>query len=245
MSSREFREGPVTAEEFKADLEANPEWVAARDREEGERQRIVQRNKVDSAPIMEELARAGHPVEWIADLYNQRMNYKSVIPILLKWFPRIENPDVKEDVARALTVRWARPEAAPMMLAELHALRDSDEDRSSLRFAVANALTEVADDSVYNEVVALVRDQRYPIGDRGLLLLALANMRANREPAIRVLRGFLTEDVAPHAVSALGELRATDARAEIEPFLEHEESWVRGEAKKALRKLDTAVRRRS
>ena len=131
-----------------------------------------------------------------------------------------------------------------MMLDELRRLRDS-EDRS-LRFAVANALSEVADDSVFNEVVELARDRRYGWEERGVLAQALANMRDERERAIAVLRELLTDDdaVAINAVIALGELRAEEARAEIEPFLEHEEAWVRQEAKKALRKLDTAARRR-
>jgi HEAT repeat protein len=225
-----------------AELEADSEWVADRDERERERQRRVERNRRDEAPLRAALAEQGFKVDSVADLYNQRMNYEAAVPTLLEWFPRVENPAVKESVARALTVRWARPEAAPMMIEELRRLRGSDEE-GGLRFAVANALSEVADDEVFSEVVELARDHSYPVADRGVLVLALSNMREQRERAIEVLRTLLEEDVAPHALAALGDLRATEARPEIEPFLEHEESWIRQEAKKALRKLDTVERR--
>lgn len=241
MSRRGSRKGAVTAEELRAELEADPEWVAARRQEGCERQQRVAEYDRAAAPLKAELADAGFQVDSIADLYNQHMNYERAIPILLEWFPRIEDRNVKESVARALTVRWARAEAAPTMLAELKRQRDSEADRS-LRFAAANALAEVADDSVFDEVVRLVQDRRYPIADRGRLVVALANMLKERDRAIKMLRSLLSEDVAPHAITALGELRAIETRAEIEPFLGHQEAWVRQEAEKALRKFDTADR---
>jgi HEAT repeat protein len=242
MSAGGPKKGATTAEELMAELEADPEWVVRRDEQERARQEIAERNRGDSQPIRDELAELGFEIDSIADLYNRRFNYEAAIPILLDWFPRVKSPDVKESMARALTVRWARPEAAPMMLAELGRLRDSEEERS-LRFAVANALVEVADDSVFEELVELVQDDRYPIADRGRLVVAFANMQEERERAIEVLRSLLDEDVAPHAIAALGELGATEACAQIEPFLEHEDSWVREEAKKALRKLHAAEHR--
>lgn len=105
VSPRDPDKGAVTAEELIAELEGDSEWVARRDQRERERQRAVETNRRDAAPIVRDLAEAGFEVEWIADLHNERLNYETAIPILLEWFPRIENPDVKEDIARALTVR--------------------------------------------------------------------------------------------------------------------------------------------
>lgn len=45
------------------------------------------------------------------------------------------------------------------------------------------------------------------------------------------------EEVAAYAVMVLGKLKAPEARAGIEGFLDHPEAWVRKEAKKALAKL--------
>lgn len=226
----------MTAEELMAQLEADPEWVARRDARERERERRANLNARDAAPLRTALAAAGFEVESIADLYNRRMNYQAAVPILLEWLPRIENPVVRESVVRALTVRWARPAAAPVMLGELRRLRDSADE--SLRFAVANALSEVADDRFFDEVAELAVNHRYPVSERGVLVLSLARMREERPRAIEVLREMLADDVAPHAITALGQLRAREARGDIEPFLKHPERWVRAEAKKALKRID-------
>lgn len=45
------------------------------------------------------------------------------------------------------------------------------------------------------------------------------------------------EDVAAYAVMGLGKLKAREARPAVERFLDHPESWVRKEAKRALAKL--------
>ena len=242
MNPKTPRTGGRTAEEVMAELEADPGWVARRDEGERERQQSGEENMRAEAPLRAELAQFGFDVESVADLYNRRMKYEAAVPILLEWFPRIENSAVKESVARALTVRWARPRAAPVMLEELRRLRES-EDRG-LRFAVANALAEVADDSLFDEVVELVRDRRYSLADRGVVVRALANVKGERRRAIEVLLELLREELAPQAIAALGDLRADETRGEIEPFLEHEEAWVRQEAKKALRKLASAARGR-
>lgn len=235
MSRKDLREG-MTAAEAIAVLESDPEWVAAREREDREREQRIGAYDRAAEPLKAELASAGFPVDSIADLYNKRMDYEAVVPILLEWFPRIDEPRVKASVARALTVRWARPQAAPLMVEEMRGLRGSAE--AGLRFAVANALSEVADDSVFEDVVELARDPGYPVGDRGVLVLALGRMVEHRDTAVGVLRELLSEDVGPHAVIALGELGATEARSDIERFLEHREGWVRKEARKVLRKLD-------
>lgn len=226
----------MTAEELMDELAADPEWVAGRERDDRERERRAAEHEAAAAPLKAALAAGGLEVDSVADLYNQRMNYSAVVPQLIEWFPRIDDPVVKETVARALTVRWARPHAARIMLDELRQLRDSK--HRSLRFAVANALSEVADDSVFDEVVALIRDHEYSVAERGALARALANMQENRERAIHLLRELLAEDVGPHAVIGLGELRADEASGDVERFTNHERAWVRDAAKKALRKLD-------
>ncbi len=46
------------------------------------------------------------------------------------------------------------------------------------------------------------------------------------------------DDVAGHAVMALGRLKAPRAREKPEPFLSHPRTWVRAEARKALAKIE-------
>jgi hypothetical protein len=118
------RKGARTAEELMAELEADPEWVARRDERERFRRRRMAGYDRAAAPLKAELAAAGFDVESVADLYNERRHYEAAVPILLRWLPRIEHSAVKKSVVRALTVEWARPEAAPVMVEELRRLSD-------------------------------------------------------------------------------------------------------------------------
>jgi HEAT repeat protein len=107
-----------------------------------------------------------------------------------------------------------------------------------LKWAIGNALCIVADDSVFQDVVALARDERHGQA-REMVVEALANRRYPQ--AVDVLCELLAdEEVAGHALVALGKLKAACARPQIEPFLNHSEGWVRKEAKRALAKIDRA-----
>ena len=69
-----------------------------------------------------------------------------------------------------------------------------------------------------------------------MLAAALGNMKS--AVAVDVLIELLNDDeVAGHALMALGKLKAFKARLHIERFLDHGKPWVRKEARKALAKL--------
>jgi len=72
-----------------------------------------------------------------------------------------------------------------------------------------------------------------------MLALSLGNMKNQR--AEDVLIDLLDDDeVAGHAIIALGKLKSKKAYPAIKRFLIHPKSWVRNEAKKALAKIDKA-----
>jgi HEAT repeat protein len=107
-----------------------------------------------------------------------------------------------------------------------------------LKWAIGNALSVVADEAVFDDVAELVRDQRHGKA-REMLAVALGNM--STPAAVAVLTELLQDDeVAGHAIIGLGNLRATAARGAIEGFLRHPKSWIRAEARKALKKIGTS-----
>lgn len=175
------------------------------------------------------------------DLVNRRSSYRAAVPVLLAWLGRV-NDDIpardrqkfREGLVRALGVKEARGEAASRML--VREFRRPELDRST-RWAVANSLSAVADESVFDELVSLANHRSYGRA-REMLMPALA--RADKERAADVLIGMLEdEDLVGHAIGALGKLGSRDARAAIEQFLDHPKPWVRKEAKKVLAKLAT------
>jgi HEAT repeat protein len=105
------------------------------------------------------------------------------------------------------------------------------------RWAIGNALTVLATDAVFDEIVALARDRRYGRA-RERVAESLGNMKDDR--AVDVLLELLDdEEVSLPAMRGLGRLgpRARRARAKIEPFLQHPEAWVRKDALRALKRI--------
>ena len=219
-----------------AQLERDSEYQARIAEIERRRLVLVEGSLKDAQPLVAELAVQGFEVQTPADLFNKRMNYRSAVPTLIEWLPRISNPDVKADIARALSVKWAKPTATPVLLQEFERAEDD-----ILRWAIANALEVVADDSAFIPIAAWASDSRY--GDsRQMLVLALGHMSS---PAVfDVLVQLLSDEtVAGHAVIALGNLHDPRARPAIEPFLKHPKKWIRDEARKAIKKVGSAGKR--
>lgn len=190
-----------------------------------------------SAPVLAELAQLGFHLEWVADLYNRRLDYRTAIPVLVKWLPLVSDREVEADIATALSTKWAKPMASRPLIAEFHEAPETEE--LGLKWSIANALSETADDSVFEDIADLVRDRRHGRA-REMLAVALGNMKDPR--AVDVLVELLDdEEIAGHALIALRKKAPPEARSAIEPFVDHPKTWVRNEARRALAKIDRKV----
>jgi HEAT repeat protein len=243
MSKKSSSEEPITSKELRAKIKEDPFYTArwAGDEERIERmQRALEEYRKAAAPIFEELAQAGYPLDQLSDLYRKKVyankvTYQRAVPILLRWLPRIDDLNVREEIVRTLSVKWAKPAAAPVLIKEFQKV---DDPVGLYKWAIGNALSVVADDSVFDDIVKLVKDKQHGRA-REMVAVALGNMKDPR--AVDVLIELLEDDeVAGHALIALGKQKDDRARQYIEPFLEHPKAWVRKEAKRALAKIDKA-----
>lgn len=192
-------------------------------------QNQINLNRQAALPVIDDLNREGFKVVWISDLYAKKLNYKKAIPVLIKWLPLIDNLDVKESIIRALSVHWAKPTAA---LPLIHEFENANPESIGLKWAIANGLSIVADDSVYTEIVNLVRNKKHGKA-REMLALALGNMK-NLQASDVLIELLNDEVVFGHAIIALGRLKSRKAYLKIEKYIDHPKAWVRKEAKKAL-----------
>jgi HEAT repeat protein len=232
---REFHnELPKTAAELMAELSKDPQYVARMKAMREERANAVEQRLRNAKPIVTDLVSAGFTVESVSDLFHLKMDYQKAIPILLAWLPRLNDIAVKQDVIRALTVLWAKPTAAVPLIEEFR--RAVGPSNESLRWAIANALSVVADDSVYGDVAQLAINPTNG-KPREMLTLALGNME--NPQAVPVLTELLKDDqVIGHAVMALGALKAKSSRAEIQKHANHTKPWIRKEVAAALAQID-------
>lgn len=230
MTRNRSKDLPKSAADLMVELEKDPEFVARAKRREQQQRAAVENYSRVAEPIVRELGTQGYRVNTIGELVRSGAEYRTAVPILLHWLPRIADLQVKEDIVRALSVPWAKPNTAPVLIDEFQKT-----DSPGLRWAIANGLAVVADDSVFEDLERLVQDRSLGKA-REMLTLALGNMHHPR--AVTVLMGLLEdEQVVGHAIMAVGKLRARIAQGRLKQLSEHPTEWVRKAAKEALAKL--------
>lgn len=184
-----------------------------------------------------ELRSLGYPRGSLEGFVTNQLDVREAVPVLLRALPEIDEVAVKEQIVRGLTTPDTKRVSAEAVSVLVDEFRKSDDHL--LRWAIANALAELADEDDFDEIASLARDRRYG-KSREMLALALGRMK--KEPrAVDVLLELLDDDeLAGHAIIGLRKLKAKRARAQIEPFRDHDKSWVRKEAKKAVAALEKA-----
>lgn len=179
------RREPMTAAEFLAEQEADPEYVARR---QAQQERVRQQEaelKAAEAPLVDELRAAGVDVTWSWNLVNRATPYPEAVPILLRHLARPYPDPVREGIARALAVPDAR--FAWDRLCRLYREEDSG---TRAKDGLAVALAAVADHDVLDDVIALLRDV-----DQGESRVFLARVLGrSRDPRARAVLRELTDD---------------------------------------------------
>ena len=168
--------------------------------QESNREALIAASRRAEAPILAELAQLGFQLEWVSDLYRKLrsdifdtgnkilqveqvsdlyrkpIDYRAAIPTLIKWLPLVDDRAVKMELVDALSIKWAKPAAARPLIEEF---REAPSEDINFKWAIANALSVVADVSVFDDIVELVRDKRHGRA-REMLAVALANMKDPR-----------------------------------------------------------------
>lgn len=171
----------MTAAEALAILQADPEWVRKNEEREAQRKAIEIRFRAEEAPILADLAQAGYTIESVWDLVNTRAKYPQAIPVLLKHLAREYHPRILEGIARALTVPEARGPGAWFILEALKRQPKDVLPHGQPRWALANALTVIADSSMVAELQNLIADDEYA-DVRERLTAALKKARSKKTP---------------------------------------------------------------
>lgn len=165
--------GGMTAEEAMAILQADPQWVAERAKQDEEHQRRVEAMRQEEAPVVVDLQAAGFAVVDSAwDLRDLGVPYPKALPILLDHLQRSYSDDVRALLASMLSV----PEARSFWSELLRLYRDERGEQT--KDALANVIAAIADESRLGEVISLVRDQKN--GSSRLLLLCVLERSADR-----------------------------------------------------------------
>ena len=223
-----------SAWEIVAKLRQDPAYMAKHAEREKRRDALAQEFARQSEPIISDLAAVGFVYSSVDDLRRSGIRYEKAVPVLVKWLQIVTTQVLKESIVRALSVPWAKPVAALPLIAEFKGTKGLSSD--SLKWAIGNALSVVADDSVFLEIAELVSDKRHGMA-REMLAVALGNMK-NPQAVDLAIQLLNDETVVGHTLTALAKLKSKRARPYIEALADHPKPWVRKQAQKALVKLE-------
>lgn len=176
----------VTAGELLRELEADPEWVAARDARDRDARDQEEQFRREQQPLVADLAAAGVVVQSAWDLLNSPGPYPAALPILMFHLSRPYSERVLEGIARALAVKEARPIAWDELLALLKSGTLPPEAANAAMVAIS-AMARPSDLPV---LVALIREPS--LGARRVFLVR--NLMRSKRPEARATLLQLRDD---------------------------------------------------
>lgn len=231
------RQKKVTAAEFIAELNADQNYSAARREVERQRAQAEMETRREEEPLLNALRLVGTSVDSVWDLVNTAEPYPAAIPILIEHLGRPYSRPVREGIIRALCAPAATPLLGRRLIEEFRREQDPE-----LRWVIGNAIAFTADADQADDVVQLFEDTAYGVS-RNRLALAVARLLGKNAIPI-LLRQIDDKNVTGEVIAALGELRAPDVRPIVAKYLKDPDSYLREQARKAMRRLDRKGRKR-
>ena len=172
-----MRTKPTTATELMKRLEADPEWVAARDARERELAKRVALLMRELSDLCADLAAAGITVKYISDLASMPSSYHEALPVLLNHLRRPYGERALATIVRAFENKAARNLAWDPLLAALH---DGAMHGGGIEAAVA-AISAMARPDDLHCVLELIAD--CSLGEARAILVR--NLMRSRKPEAR------------------------------------------------------------
>ena len=169
---------PITAGELMAELQADPKWVAEKEkRDQALREHKAELTRAE-LPLTRDLHLAGVFVSSAWDLVNTRESYPAAIPVLLEHLSRPYPERIREGIGRALAVPYAKAG----WLTVLKAFQaETDTTTTGVKWALALALGAMGADDVLNDVIPLLLDNA--LGRNRVPLIPV--LGRSREPRAR------------------------------------------------------------
>lgn len=188
-----------------------------------------------SNKINAELAKIGIIVDNIYDLVNTNKPYREAIPVLINLLKECKEPSsIKEGIVRALAVKEAAGKANSTLLDEYD---KTPKDRASFRWAIGNTISVIITHDDVSRILPIIQNKENGIS-RQMFVLALGKAKEKKSEFEDILIKLLDDDeVASHALDALGKIKSQKAKEKISTLINHPRSLIRKEAQKALKKI--------
>ncbi len=183
-------------------------------------------------------AATNRQIKSVYDLVNGPDNYAELIPILVDALPNTRSSVVKEGIVRALTCKQARGVAFGPLKKEFLAIDDGD---SPVKWTIGNALSVVAKASNFEEISALLLDERHGRA-RQMLADALVSTKDRRAESV-LLKVLDDATISAHVISALARVGSSLSRTRLEQLANVSDASTRRVVTRALRQIAKRLER--
>ena len=190
--------------------------------------------------VRERLRSAGLCVDSVYDLVNRRIDYRSAIAVLVGLLGEVREPRLKEGIVRALTTRWAVGLANRAMLSEFEANEANTPIDASVKWAIGNAISEIAETNDLDTVERLIKNTKHGKA-RQMLAMALARIGGERAEDI-LLKVANDSDMTGHCIIALGRMKSRRALGVLRVLERSDNAWWRKEARSAIKEIGRSAR---
>ena len=216
-------------------LARDPEYVARMAAKAAAREERTRELERIMAGLVAELRQAGYEVNSVDQLRREVRSYRSAIDILLRWLEMVRDLEAKESIVRALSVPWSGKRAAVVLVTEFGAVPNEGPLAESLKWAIANGLEILAEQSLMQELCELALDRRHG-KSREMIVMALGKIPCPQTEAA-LLQLLNDKDVDGFAATTLARIAGDRYRALLERFTKHPLAWVRKDMAKLLRRM--------
>jgi len=194
--------------------------------------------KKENEFIVMELRNAGFKVSDLFDLVNFKQTDFGYINLLLDLLDseKVTDPIIKDGIIRAVTVRKAKGIAETKLLEYYNSLK-TEKEKELIGWSVGNWFEYLYSDSYFEQIKEISTDKNNGMS-RQMFVLALGKTKKHKSESEKLLLELTFDNqVALHAVIALGKLKLSNSIERLTELTTDKNKTIKKEAIKALKKI--------
>jgi hypothetical protein len=190
---------------------------------------------LDKNELIADVEELGYEIITIDDLMKIDKDNHDIIPIIQKHLSKVTDEGDKQLLVRCLGLRGFT-DVSNTLINEFNTASSE-----GYKWVIGNSLSIIQDKSAVEDMVGIASNKEHGY-TRQMVVVVLGKLKVKQ--AIPLLIELLKdEDVSGHSLMALSYFNDPSLIQYIEPLTTHKVTWIRNEAKKAIKKLEKTVRK--
>lgn len=187
--------------------------------------------QLNKEQLLQEIRAKGVEISSIDELMKIGAKDRDLVPILLNHLSQISDESDKEFIVRCLGVKGFAEVSKPLLY------EFNNSDNLLYKWAIGNTLDIISDKGILPELLEIVQNKKHG-RSRQMIIYGLGKYKKETQIKPILVSLLQDKDVAGHAIHALSQLGDPEVIKDIKPFENYDVTWIRNEAKRAVKKLE-------